>query len=191
MIIGFIGSMRSGKTLLMTAHAYDLYKQGYKVISNYGVSFKHKPLSVKDIEESIKDKDTDYFENTVVLLDEVGVYIDSRTSATRRNRLYSYFLTQSGKLSTTIFWTSQYFGQIDKRLRQNTQIVYSCQRTDYKGTPLRQDDKRKDFRITADKMVQREMYDRVAFVQESTLTIDNPKVFFRLFDTKERVYYDE
>lgn len=193
-VVGLVGEMRSGKTLMMTILLLDEYLSKKEVLSNYHLNFPHKIIDVNEMDRSIRDKKTDYFENKALGIDEIHVFMDARGSGQKRNKMLSYFLTQSGKLDTTIYWTSQFMRQVDVRLRLNTQILYKVKRYVLKrGVKrlLRQDDKRKDFYIDADKYVLMEGRNGLFFGYKNTVTIKNPSKYYKWYDTKERVYYSE
>lgn len=122
MIIAITGSMGSGKTLLTTALAYQYYNQGSVIYANYGLKFPYKPLKMEDISNC----DFDY-SNALLIFDEIHLFMDSRTSASKKNRIISYFITQSRKRNIVLIYTTQQSHQIDKRLRSNTDYFISCE----------------------------------------------------------------
>lgn len=124
MIIGFIGSRGSGKTLSMTIEAYKKYKQGYKIYSNYHLNFPYTPFTVDDL--LMFAESGMYFGNTIFLIDEIHIYFDSRSSGKKRNRIFSYFLNQSSKNDIDVYYTSQFSRQVEIRLRLNTEVVTEC-----------------------------------------------------------------
>jgi hypothetical protein len=190
MIIGFIGDMRSGKTLMMTLKAYQDHLKGTPILSNYGLTFPHEKININLVTKSVTDKNTDYFKNSTVCIDEIHIWIDSRVSGQKRNRLISYFITQSGKLNTTVLWTSQFLRQVDVRLRLNTQILYKTRRFIYeKGEKrfLRQDDKREDFKILVERYKMAELRSSFGFVHEKSFVYNNPNQIFSLYDTTEKI----
>ena len=184
--------MRSGKTLAMTIEAYRESRKGRTVYSNYGLSFPHLDMDDQMVGEATKHNRTTEFDGSVTAIDEIHVYMDSRNSSSKKNRLLSYFVTQSGKLDTLLLWTSQYLSQVDKRLRLNTQILYKAERyiiRKGKKILLRQDDKREDFYIDLHKHVFGEKKGRLGFFYEKTITLRTPKKYFGLYDTKQRIRY--
>lgn len=123
MIIGFTGKVGSGKTLLMTYFLNKYYKRNWRVMTNYGLTFKHEKANFSAFQDLKIDL------NHVALgIDEIHLWMDSRTSMKKRNRVFSYFITQSRKRNLIFYWTSQRFGQIDKRLRENTDYLFECKK---------------------------------------------------------------
>lgn len=116
-IIGVIGPMRSGKTLLATHLAVS---SKLPVYANYDIEGMKGRISAKSLSESIKKGDTEWMAGVVLVLDEVHVEIDSRSAMTPANKLISYLVLQTGKLKTTLIWTSQHWGQAEMRLRIHT-----------------------------------------------------------------------
>lgn len=124
-IIAITGSMGSGKTLLMTIMAHKYYSDKRikaSVYANYGLNFPFKPLHMKDIADAEFD-----FSNAVLALDELHLFMDSRQSGTKKNRIISYFITQSRKRNIIFIYTTQQSHQIDKRLRSNTDYFINCE----------------------------------------------------------------
>lgn len=62
------------------------------------------------------------FADACIAIDEAHVFFDSRTSSTKLNRIFSYMVLQTGKENINLYYTTQDFGQIEKRLRQRTDI---------------------------------------------------------------------
>lgn len=126
MIVGFIGSMGSGKTLSLTRQVYREYRKGKQIISNMHFNFPYTPLTIEMLLEY--DQNDTPLHNCVLVVDEAHVYLDSRTSASKRNRIMSLFLTQTRKKNVHLYYTTQYYDQIDKRLRNNTECIVRCKK---------------------------------------------------------------
>lgn len=121
MIIGFIGSRNSGKTISMTIEAYKKYLQGYKIYSNYHLNFPFTPYTIDDLMAFAESGM--YFGNSIFLIDELHIYFDARCSGKKRNIIFSYFLNQSSKNDIDVYYTSQFARQVEIRLRLNTEVV--------------------------------------------------------------------
>lgn len=124
MIIGVIGDRGSGKTLFMTLEAFNQYRKGKKVYSNYQLKF---PIlkNTKKYELIKNDFFTNFnkynFNNVCMFLDEIYVYIDSRNSGSNINKVMSYFFNQTRKTGVDLYYSTQFLSQVDKRLRFNTE----------------------------------------------------------------------
>ena len=116
--------MGSGKTLSMVRQAYMLYKMGKTVYSNFDLQFPHKNFTLKELMDYSKDGTTFY--DAVFLIDEAHIFIDSRSSFSAKNKVLSYFITQTRKKDVYLMYTTQHFMQVDKRLRQNTDVFVEC-----------------------------------------------------------------
>lgn len=126
MIIGFIGDMGSGKTLSMIAWTIELYNQGFKIFANLDImgGIKYEPLSLAEL---IRYSDSEEnFDNCVFLIDEAQMFMDSRGSMSKRNQIIGYFVTQTRKRNCWLFFTTQQYHQVDKRLRANTNAFAEC-----------------------------------------------------------------
>jgi hypothetical protein len=95
LISGLIGRMGSGKTLSCVRYAYQYWKQGYKIYSNINLKFPYTPYNIQDL---INWTSNDYdLQKSIILLDEAHIFLDSRNSANKRNKIISYFLLQTRK----------------------------------------------------------------------------------------------
>lgn len=127
MIIGIIGKRGSGKTLTMAKEIAELVRKGRTVYTNFHIS--KEPFTKKQ-QERIKLVSDDFFKNYKdmklyncgVFLDEIYVYIDSRTSMSKRNKIMSYFFNQTRKRDVDLYYTTQFLHQVDRRLRSNTEM---------------------------------------------------------------------
>lgn len=132
-IIGIIGPMRSGKTLIATHLAVS---SQLPIYANYDIEGMDGKISAKSLAESIKAGDTDWMAGAVIVLDEVHVEIDSRSAMTAANKLISYLVLQTGKLRTTLIWTSQHWSQAEMRLRIHTDTRIDVRRVVETGSGI-------------------------------------------------------
>jgi thymidine kinase len=105
MIVGFIGDMGSGKTLSMVRLAYSLHLKGYTIYSNFKLFFPFEYFTLQDILSYAENSQN--FTNTVFLIDEAHIFMDSRRSASARNLALSYFILQTRKQNVWLFFTTQ------------------------------------------------------------------------------------
>lgn len=198
-VVGIVGPMRSGKTLFMTMLCYreQLKDDSREILANYHLNPEYAKTSLLDpnaMDQAIRDRDTSRYDRSIMALDEVHTFLDSRNSGQKRNRMLSYFITQSGKLKTRLFWTSQFLRQVDVRLRLNTQTLYMVRRFIYRHGRKRflsQEDERTDFHLQIDKYRMGETADDFGMIFLKRFVIKNPSRFFALYDTLERVYYQD
>lgn len=133
MIIGYYGNVRQGKTYGAVLELFTLYLKGYTIYSNTWLAFPFKKLTL-DFLLDIVEKDLDLEDKCVFFIDEVPIWLDSRCSSTKRNRVVSYFLAQTGKLSKDtdygliLYFTAQYPDMVDKRLRHFTDKGIECEK---------------------------------------------------------------
>lgn len=125
MILAFVGTVGSGKTLSAVYECYQYYKRlGYTVYSNIGLNFPHVKLTRKVLDQLIKEKKG--LQNAVLLMDEIHISVDSRSSMSKRNKAISYFILQTRKRNVRLLYTTQHLHQVDKRLRDTTDIICFC-----------------------------------------------------------------
>lgn len=174
MIVGFLGRMGSGKTLSLTRQVYKEYKKGKKIISNMHFNFVYTPLTLEMLLQY--DNENTQLHDTVIVIDEAHVYLDSRTSVSKRNRIISLFLTQTRKKNVHLYYTTQSFDQVDKRLRNNSDVLIVCKTLPYKN----------GLKITYNTLnIKEELGFRVA----KTWFISNK--FFNLYDTSQVISIKE
>lgn len=131
LISGLIGRMGSGKTLSCVRYAYQYWKQGYKIYSNINLKFPYTPYNIQDL---INWTSNDYdLQKSIILLDEAHIFLDSRNSANKRNKIISYFLLQTRKKGCHLFYTTQRIHQVEKRLRDNSDNLIFCSTRKFQG----------------------------------------------------------
>ncbi len=122
MITGVTGEMGQGKGICMTYLAMqEHFALGRKVMSNYhlrGIPFRY--ITFEDFMGMAEREDD--LRDTAIFIQEAHVWFDSRQSASKLNRMGSYIVNQTNKLSTNLYWDSQNARQVDLRLRQRTDI---------------------------------------------------------------------
>ena len=133
-IFGVVGGIGTGKTLTMFYYGLQDLQVGKRLYSN--VTFKvdkdlRKNLTfltkekIKNIFELIKTKKMNMM-NSTILLQEAHNYMDSRNSSSTQNKALSYWILQSrhtGAGSCDIMFDTQRIGQVDVRLRNNTDFI--------------------------------------------------------------------
>lgn len=166
MIIGIVGNIRTGKTLLLTMLGYLMKKSGYEVYSNYNTTFS-KFISVLDILDFNID-------NGVLLLDEIGTIIDARNNSSG-NRLFSYFINQSGKRDVHVIYTSQSRILYDLRLDMLTHIMIKVEKNE-----------------TGHKYkISKNIDGTLVEYTTKKLSFEDAKNFYGMYDTKEIIYAPE
>lgn len=178
MIICFIGTVGSGKTISMTIEAYKYYKRGMSIYANYGLSFPHTKLDKQTFDRLIRDKES--LQDCVILLDEVHIWLDSRSSMGKKNKAISYFLLQTRKRNVRLLCTTQHFHQIDKRLRDTTDVLVYCENMTNK-TSL----------VTGGLTLIKLEYFKQYSGEPSSTKVLNVTPFFSLYDTTEIVDFTE
>ena len=198
-IIGIEGGIGTGKTLTGVWYIIGDLRAGKRIFTNV----KLKGLTREEqsrVKYLIKDEIKQMFElvktgkmsmkNSTIFLQEIHNYLDSRGSMTANNRLLSYWILQSrhaGQGSCDIIFDTQELGQVDKRLRNNTDYLIrplivgydTVDKKDARGHPDQDDEKKGkqipkiivligrtklrhkwiDFKQTIDVSETREMYD--------------------------------
>jgi hypothetical protein len=131
MIIGIEGGIGQGKTLVMTALlVQESAELGKPLYANY--TLRNRPFERVDIawlvEAQRSARQFDKGRGAAIGLDEVHVLLDSRNSQRSIQKLVSYFILQTGKEGINLYYTTQDFGQVEKRLRQRTDIAITVEK---------------------------------------------------------------
>ena len=134
-IYGIEGGIGTGKTLTGHTIAYNDLLTGKHLYTN--IKLKNTPKHLlKNVTYMTKDLMMDIFEkvktgtwdmtNSTVFIQEAHNYMDSRNSASKKNKVLSYWILQSrhtGKGSCDIIYDTQALSQVDIRLRRNTDFI--------------------------------------------------------------------
>ncbi len=127
-----IGRQGSGKTAFITKLLVDNYTSDKRVYSNYslyGIDYEKITFDNKknknsiDILDMIKDN-PDYFNNSIMLLDEIHIYFDSRDYMRQNNRVIQNFFSQLRKRKILLLATTQYILHLDVRIRRQAMAVF-------------------------------------------------------------------
>lgn len=114
-----LGQRGSGKTLFMTYLAHQYHKEGKKIYSNF--TLKDIPYHAITFEKlaSLPDELTD----AVVFLDEIQIGADAYEVFKRSNKMITVFATQLRKRHITLYYSTQVFKMVTKRLRLQTNYI--------------------------------------------------------------------
>ena len=174
-IIGITGNLGSGKTLIATFFAYsDWYSDKRMVYSNYKLSFPFSYLSIKVLKELFDKKNLKVAD---FIIDEMQIFMDSRNSGSERNKLMSYWVLQTRKRKVNLIYTTQFYGQVDVRLRNATATRVECVNFGTYENP--------DLEFTISKRA--EVGDEIFFVPVKRFRLSDPERFFELYDTDETI----
>lgn len=127
-----IGRQGSGKTAFITKLLVDNYSSDRKVYSNYslfGIDYEkitfdnNRNKNAIDILKVISEN-PDYFNNSIMLLDEIHIYFDSRDFMKQNNRIIQNFFSQLRKRNILLLATTQYILHLDIRIRRQALAVF-------------------------------------------------------------------
>lgn len=186
MIIAFIGDIGSGKTISMIKYAYEEYLKGRIIYTNIWLDFPktkgHGKIVDLDMQFFIDYAKSDFnIQNALVLIDEIHIYFDSRNPMTKRNKIFSKFITQSRKRSVTLVYTTQdenpltfrMSGQVDLRVRKLTDRVVLC----------------KLIKVGKKEFIHQEFHSINGTLLTKEIVYANP--YFHLYDTNQIISFDD
>lgn len=124
MLCMILGGLGSGKTLLLTIFAYFNKKQ---TIANFDLKFEHKSVTTL----SLRELALNHYSDSCICLDESYIYMDSRNSLKKVNKMLSYILFQSRKKKNEIFITAQLKSSIDIRFRTLCDYIVYCEHKEF------------------------------------------------------------
>lgn len=130
-----IGRQGSGKTVLITKFCVDTYYKlngKVKVFSNYTLhKIPYTPVTFDKSKEPNKisildklDEDPNFFNNSIMLLDEIHIYLDSLDFMKKNNRKMQTFFSQLRKRKILLLATTQYIMNVDVRIRRQCLNVF-------------------------------------------------------------------
>ncbi len=120
MIVIYTGKRGSGKTLTMVKDTINFYHEGWPIYTNI-TTLKIPSIHISEEEMLNIDKHSD-IKNCVLVIDELQILFDSRSSMKNVNKKFSNFIQQIRKRNIILLSTTQYTNTIDKRIRQHLDI---------------------------------------------------------------------
>ena len=121
MIVGVQGGLGDGKTLLMTKYLVKDYQMNRNIVANYGLKIiDYTPLKIKDLLDNKVD-----LQDVSVGIDEFTVFADCRRSMS--NTIITYFILQTRKRNVCLYYTTQDFSMMDKRILRHTNIFITAE----------------------------------------------------------------
>lgn len=117
----FKGRRGAGKTLSMVREACIFYMNGWRVISNFKLPFGEY---MKDEDILNIDKNSEIY-RCVLVVDEIQLYLDSRSGMSKTSKKFSNFIQQIRKRGIILLCTTQYLNTVDKRLKQHLDYLAS------------------------------------------------------------------
>lgn len=200
MILGLGGKLSGGKTVTAVRYCYRKGLEGKKVISNiklnfpknYKIDYVYMPNEkfIMFLKNNYNKPDVikDLFYNSVLLLDEISNLLSARKSSSLLNELVTNFMMMLGKLNADCVYTFQVKdSQVDKRLREISQVYANCYRIDSKGNAL----------IDKDRKLKEKVYIIVIYLRDLDILgeqvipeIYDPSPFYNMYETEEIILLD-
>jgi hypothetical protein len=128
-IIGCLGHKGHGKTTTAVLFTFleNFYGTRKHLFSNIRLDLNNfKWLDGRDMVEL-----TNKLNDSIILVDELHEYADSRDSLTFQNKRVSDFFLQSRHTESNVYYTTQYKDQIDKRIQRITDVDIVCENLYY------------------------------------------------------------
>jgi len=122
------GRQGSGKTILITKMCTDEYeKTGRKIYSNYSLlKIPYVKITLQSLLDQLED-DPNLFNHSIILLDEIHLYLDSLDFMRKHNRQLQTFFSQLRKRDILLLATTQYFMNVDIRIRRQCLKVFDME----------------------------------------------------------------
>ena len=123
MLVTLEGVMGSGKSLTATTLAKLDFDRGREIISNNDYKFKSTKFDTAYFVEHMTDEQ---MQDVTFVLDEGYLYLDSRSSAAKLTKLFTYFIAQTRKRNVDMYICIHHIDTIDKRLRRAIDVRGTC-----------------------------------------------------------------
>lgn len=120
-----IGPQGSGKTLLSVALLFELKKffPNKKIFSNISLyNIEYERYDFDGLLENIKNNNS-YYDNSIILFDEIHIFLNSLDYYKKQNRLVQGFFSQLRKRRIFLIGTAQYILNVDVRIRRQAKRV--------------------------------------------------------------------
>lgn len=128
-IIAVLGNRGDGKTLTLTTLGKQYESQGINVFANYKlIDTNYKQITFEKIAEF-----PSWLKDGVILMDEAHIGLDSYAFFNKRVKDITKFVTQLRKRRLVLYYTTQVFKTVALRLRQQTDYIVDCRKTDIEG----------------------------------------------------------
>lgn len=180
MVVAIITGLKGdGKSTLSTMFAYNAYKAGRPVYSNYGLAFEYTELYLNKVKDEIEQ-----LQDAMLVVDEAYLYVDSRNPMSKGNKAISYLVLQTRKKGVDLILNLLQKGLGDLRIRENSDYVYDCEAMIVKNNRLVRcsiediENQRVDVISVYKADVRMRRLSRFVF---------DPAPYFKLFDTREFV----
>jgi len=119
-----IGKQGSGKTALITKLCTDNYDKSRPIFSNYTLfKLPYKKITLESLLDLL-DKNANALNHSIILLDEIHIYLDSLDFMRKNNRRLQVFFSQLRKRDILLFATTQYIMNVDIRIRRQCMNVF-------------------------------------------------------------------
>lgn len=122
MITLYKGARGMSKTLTMVKDGLKYLNEGWEVLTN----LENSPFKQITSEYILSIDGGSNLFNTVLVIDEIELFFDSRDWTKKQNSSFARFLQQIRKRNVHILATAQFSDLIEKRLRQQIDFVVQC-----------------------------------------------------------------
>lgn len=109
---------------MATALAYEEFKKNkVKVISNNHLDFDYQHFDIAWFLDNLTSHE---LEDCILLLDEFYQIVDSRSSQTKLNKLFTYFVVQTRKRGVDLYLCTHHITHLDIRVQRAIDIRGAC-----------------------------------------------------------------
>lgn len=168
-IVCILGRRGAGKSLFGVKLADDYHKAGITIFSNYHITIPHHPIDFNELASF-----PDYLHDCVILMDEMHIGSDAYDFWKQRVKNITDFITQIRKRRITLYYMTQVWKQVAKRLRDQTDYIFQCSN------------------LMNDRYIV-EIFDRYQSPPDDYITsiIYDGSKYYKMFDTNQLITMDE
>jgi len=184
MIVAIVGTMNdetncpisgNGKTCSMVGYAYLDYLKGKHIWSNFETTFSEEVIGMQKMIEQIGDKE---HPDTILLISEMQQVLNSIGSSYDQILFIDMFASQLRKLDVDLYYDTQRFNNIHKRLRVHTDVILIPKKYHIDNSPCNFNRCMKPHKIY--------IYSEKPYINEHRIIFDASRVG-QLYNTKEIV----
>jgi len=168
-IVCILGRRGSGKSLFGVKLADDYHKSGITIFSNYNMTIPHHDIDFNELASF-----PEYLHDCVIFMDEMHIGSDAYDFWKQRVKNITDFITQIRKRRITLYYMTQVWKQVAKRLRDQTDYIFQCSN------------------LQSNRFIV-EIFDRYQVPPDDYITsiIYDGSKYYNMFDTNQLITMDE
>lgn len=189
--VGKNGSLTlgNGKTLCMIIDSYNLFLEGFKILSNFKVNFANKYFDINNILDILKSE-----KNSIILADEISTIANAYNIYAQKTKGMFKLTRQLRKNGNYLFLTAQVYNDIPASIRRlGNDIIITEKIHPNKNICKIPDNKKCEYKnhfykvYTLDGTINNILFSDLFFIENNEIKVKKD-YFYKQYDTKEIIY---